>query len=285
VTLGSLLGVALAAGTPLAQAATIPSGEARGTAELGPVGLPVFTYRPAECQPRALLIVFHGTSRNAAAYRAHARPLADRVCAVVVAPQFEKAAFPRDLYQYGGTAKEPPGQRTIDLVPGLAAWARAAAGTPSIPFILIGHSAGAQFLDRVAAFVPTGAAAIILANPSTWVLPSTTTPVPFGFAGSSSNPGAVLGAYLAAPISVLLGAADTGSKDLATSAAAMAQGPNRLARGLATFRAAQLAAAQRGRTLAWTLAEVPGVGHDATAMFSSPQALAAVERALAAIGR
>jgi hypothetical protein len=161
-------------------------------------------------------------------------------------------------------------------VPDLIAWARGAANAPGLPVVLLGHSAGAQFLDRVAAFVPTGAAAIILANPSTWVLPQSDVAVPFGFGGSGADPRA----YLAAPVTVLLGGADTGSKDLAVSADAMAQGPNRLARGLAAFQAAEQAARQNGWAFGWTLAEVPGVGHDATRMFGSDQALAAVQRAV-----
>ncbi len=149
-----------------------------------------------------------------------------------------------------------------------------------MPFVLLGHSAGAQFLNRVAAFVPTGAAGIIIANPSTWVLPSISIAAPYGFGGTASDTDDAVRAYLAQPITVLLGTADTGTKELAMSPSAMAQGPNRHARGLHMVRMAQDVANSHGWRLGWRLAEVPGVAHDATAMFNSAQALEAIRRAV-----
>ena len=247
-------------------------------ATVGGVALPVYTYRPP-CAPRLVLLVFHGTQRNAGPYRDHAKGLADATCAFVAAPEFDQARFPRDAYQYGGTRGGGKG-RTIDLVPALIGWARGQAGAPDLPVVLLGHSAGAQFLGRVAAFVPTGAAGIIIANPSTWVLPSTDTAAPYGFGGTDQQTDTAVRAYLARPITVLLGTADTGSHELATSPGAMAQGPNRHERGLNTFHLAQEVARTNGWPLAWRLSEVPGVGHDATAMFDSKQALEAVRRAV-----
>ncbi len=268
------------AGTGQAQSGSMPAGNGQLVASIAGSSLRMFTYRPVGCAPRLLLLVFHGTGRRAAAYRDHAKQLADRACAVVVAPEFDRERFPRALYQYGGTALEAPGQRTIDLVPPLAAWARAAAGGGALPFVLLGHSAGAQFLDRVAAFVATGAAGIIVANPSTWVLPSTSIAAPYGFGGTAFDTDGAVRAYLAQPITVLLGTADTGTRELAISPSAMAQGPNRHARGLHVVRMAQDVASSHGWRLGWRLAEVPGVGHDATAMFNSPQTLEAIRRAV-----
>src|SRR5439155_14488108 len=80
--------------------------------------LQVFTYRPAKCSPSLLLMVFHGTERNAGPYRDHARPLADKLCAIVVAPKFDKGRFPKGSYQYGGVADHgrvtPVGSRPVD---------------------------------------------------------------------------------------------------------------------------------------------------------------------------
>ncbi len=275
---------ACTASTPTGSGSLAP-GDGRQVATLGGIALTVFTHRPAGCRPRSLLLVFHGMERDAAAYRDHAAALADRACAIVIAPEFDRTQFPRDLYQYGGTASEAAGDRTVDLVPPLVAWARRAAGQPDLPVVLIGHSAGAQFLGRVAAFVPTGAVGIILANPSTWVLPSTAVEAPYGLGGTEAATDAALRAYLAQPVTVLLGTADTGTRDLATSPGAMAQGPNRHVRGLDAFQMAQRVAGSHGWRFGWTLREVPGVGHDATAMFSSPQALEAVRHAVSTSGR
>jgi hypothetical protein len=277
--LAALVAVAVDVGTAQAQGSATPieSGDGEQSASLPGATLQVFTYRPAKCTLGLLLVVFHGVERNAGPYRDHARPLADKLCAIVVAPKFDRGRFPKDSYQHGGVADHgrvaPVGGRPVDLVAPLVAWAQAAAGRPGMPYVLIAHSAGAQFLGRVAAFTPTTAARIVLANPSTWVMPSTSTSVPFGFGGI--NPGQeaerLLQTYLALPIVVDLGGIDTGSEELDVSADAMAQGPYRLARGRNAYAAAKAAAASRGWPFGWTLVEVPGVGHNSTKMFNAPQ--------------
>ena len=65
----------------------------------------VFTYRPVGCSDPSLLLVFHGIARNARTYRDDARALADRLCLLVVAPLFDRQAFPGWRYQRGGIVK------------------------------------------------------------------------------------------------------------------------------------------------------------------------------------
>lgn len=263
--------------------AEIGPGDGELSAALPGTTLKLFTYRPTGCSPNLLLLVFHGVKRDAGPYRDRARPLADRLCAVVVAPQFDRERFPRDLYQYGGIVQNgavvAAGERTVDLVSPLAAWARAATGSPQMPYVLLGHSAGGQFVDRVAAFAATGPARLVVANPSTWVMPSLAEAAPFGFGHLGPAIGAeeAMRVYLARPLIVLLGDADTGTRNLAASPEAMAQGPYRLARGRNAFRMAKETAERKGWPLNWTLIEIPGVGHDAAAMFAAPQTAAALQ--------
>ncbi len=274
--LAALLAACAAAPADAPVGAAIAPGDGSERVALPGAALTVLTYRPTACRPRLLMLVFHGVGRDPAPYRAHARPLADPSCAVVVAPLFDHARFPRDDYQYGGVPGEAPGGRAIDLVMPLVAWARAALGTPDLPFVLVGHSAGAQFLDRVAAYAPPPAARILLANPSTWVLPDASVPAPFGFGGPGGGGEDALRRYLALPVSVLLGGADVRSRNLARGPEADAQGPTRLARGETAFRRAREVAHAHGWAFGWTLAVVPGVGHDAAAMLASPEAAAAL---------
>ena len=107
----------------------------------------VFTYRLAGCSDPALLLVFHGIARNARTYRDDARVLADRLCLLVVAPVFDKRAFPNWRYQRGGIVKDAVVQNARDwtgtLVLDLIAWARGQEGRP-LPYSLLGHSAGGQ---------------------------------------------------------------------------------------------------------------------------------------------
>lgn len=247
--------------------ATIGPGAGELSATLPTATLKVFTYRPASCTPRRLLFVFHGVGRDAGPYRDRAQPLADRTCTIAIAPEFDSERFPASQYQRGGS--------TVALVTSLVTWARTAAGQSDMPYILIGHSAGAQFLSRVAAYGTTAATRIVISNPSTWVLPSTSAALPYGF-GGVANAEQAMRTYLALPIVLLLGGADTDMRNLSTTKEAMAQGPDRLSRGRNTFQIAKSVTHKEGWSLGWTLVEVPGVGHDAARMFSSPQTAAAI---------
>jgi hypothetical protein len=262
----------------LSMTKSIRPGPGEHSAVLMGTTLKVFTYRP-EGTPRLILPVFHGLNRDAGPYRDNARSLADKIGAIVVSPEFDAARFSTDLYQRGGVVQDgsfvPPGRRTVDLIAPLVEWARTESGHARLPHALVGHSAGGQFLSRVAAFAPTDATHYVIANPSTWVLPSTQDAVPFGF-GSTPAPEKSLRAYLELPITALLGMDDIGTHNLASEPEALAQGVNRLERGRNTFAKAQAMAAAHGWRFGWTLAEISGVGHNAAAIFDSRQAFAAL---------
>jgi hypothetical protein len=267
--------LALSGGAAAGQ--TLAAGNGETSATIQDTKLRVFTYRPA-CTPRLILAVFAGLERDAGPYRDAARPLADTLCAIVVSPEFDRDRFPTWRYQRGGVVEQgrflPPGRRTVDFVAPLIGWARIASGQPNLPYALIGHSAGAQFLGRVAAYTEPDATHIVIANPSSWVLPSLREDAPYGF-GKVPQAEQALRAYLARPITVLLGGADTHTHNLSTEPEAVAQGPNRLARGRNAFASAQKVAREHGWAFGWTEAEVSGVGHNAPRMFGSPKAAAA----------
>ncbi len=265
----------------LAGCAALHPGGSTGqrTVTLDGTPIEVFTYRPAGCTVTSILLVLHGLERDVAGYRDDALPLAQRYCMMVAAPLFDARRFPGRSYQRGGIVRDgavqPAADWTVRYMPLLADWARQQAGA-DLPYVQLGHSAGAQFLSRVVAFSPDTARHTVLANPSTWVEPSLDIPAPYGFGGVPQAEQA-LRRYLAASITVLLGRQDTGTKHLATSEEAEEQGANRLTRGQATFAAAAAAARQHGWPFNWTLAVVPGVGHSARQMFTSDAAFAAVQ--------
>src|SRR4029077_10454417 len=111
----------------------IPLGSGRRTADVDGTRLTVFTYRPA-CPDPSLLVIFHGIARNAADYRDYARSLADRDCLQVVAPLFDKRAFPLWRYQRGGVVRDgvvqKPGDWTGRLALALVDWVRRQEGKP-----------------------------------------------------------------------------------------------------------------------------------------------------------
>ena len=272
IVLSCLLGATPAATEP------IPSGPGRQTVELNGTPMVVFTYRPAGCSDPSLLLVFHGVARNAADYRDDTRVLADRNCLLVVAPLFDKRAFPLWRYQRGGIVKDGVIQSSARFGPAnwCSRWSTGRAGQEGRPlaYSLIGHSAGGQFLDRLAAFVPTEASRIVVANPGSYVFPSLDVEAPYGL--GKVYPGvdgeAQLRRYLEQPLTIYLGESDTRADDRDTDPAALAQGASRHQRGLNTFNAAKKLAQAHGWTFNWRLLELPGVGHNAKKMFAAPQA-------------
>jgi hypothetical protein len=274
----TLVGAWLAIVAPAA--AQIPRGDGAQPVALGDLTLNVLTYRP-DCAASSLLLAFHGALRNPASARTAARPLADRACFIVIAPEFDRETFPGDSYQRGGIVVgrrlQDQEQWTGAFVLDLVAWARRIEGR-ALDYTLIGHSAGGQFLGRVAAFVPTGARRIVIANPSTYVLPRLDVDAPYGLGGvyAPRTAESVLRRYLAAPVTIFLGREDTGERMLAKGRDARAQGETRYDRGLNTFAMARQEARARGFAFNWRLVEVPGVGHNAGRMYSSPQALEAI---------
>jgi pimeloyl-ACP methyl ester carboxylesterase len=256
----------------------ISGGASKQTVKVDGTRMDVYTYRPAQCPDPSLLLVFHGAARDAEDYRDYARPLADRLCTLVVAPLFDRKRFPSWRYQRGGIvdvsgAVQNPRDFTGRMVLDLVDWARQREGR-NLSYSLIGHSAGGQFLGRLVAFVPNEAGRVVIANPGTYVLPSLTVDAPYGLGKvySAANGEEQLRRYLQQPLTIYLGDADDRDDDRNNSAEARAQGASRLARGLNAFNAAKSLAQARSWTFNWRLIELPGVGHDAGKMLSAPQA-------------
>ena len=247
-------------------------GENKIQSELDGVVLDVFTYRPLECAKPSVLLVFHGNGRGASSYRDSARSIADRACFVVYSPLMDKKRFPNWSYHRGGVVHKGTLREredwTVTMVQDLIDWIKLREGDES-EIYLFGHSAGAQFLSRVAAYGELeGVERIVLANPSTYVLPNNGEAAPYGFGGlpeDISGPAAIQ-AYLAAPVTVYLGLEDKGEKDLTRNDQADKQGSNRLERGRNVYQLARDTAAQFGWPFGWSMVEVPGVGHTARGM-------------------
>ena len=259
----------------------IPRGT--GTIELtvGPRQIPVeaLTYKPAAYRDGPLILVIHGVLRNADQYRDHAMALGDRVGALVAAPRFDKERFPTESFQQGGIQREGKtcsrDDWTFSRISEIAAEIRKREERPEMPFYLLGHSAGGQFVERLAGFVDCGALRIVAANPGTHLVPTLEQRFPYGFGGlpEELNNEAALRRYLAQPLTLYLGTADTVvDEHLTVSAEANVQGAVRLERGRKTFEYARQLAHERGWAFHWRLVEAEGVRHDHTLMFNHPEA-------------
>lgn len=275
----------LFAAAQCACAGPYPAGKSRRTVAIAGEDIEVHAYKPANYAGGPVLLVLHGLGTNAPGYRDHAMPLADRLGLLVVAPLFDRKRFPTWRYQTGGLVRDQraPGEFTVETEDrwmgatflAIIDSVRGAEGRPDLAYALVGHSAGGQTLSRFAAFVRHDARRIVIANPSTWLWPSLEERFPYGFGGlpAALANDEMLRRYLAQPVTLLLGSADTRrDDDLNTSPGAERQGGNRLERGRNAFAAAQRLAQQRGWTFNWTLAEVPDAGHSARRMLGSEEA-------------
>jgi pimeloyl-ACP methyl ester carboxylesterase len=280
----TIAGALLAAGAPayiLAQQATVPAEKGQQTINVANADMVVFTYRPTSCTNPSLLMVFHGLHRNADRTRDDARPLAERLCSIIVSPLFDKERFPTWRYQRGGVVDhnvvQPPREWTGRIALSIADWVRKQEARP-IAYSMIGHSAGGQFLSRLAAFVPNQAKRIVIANPSTYVFPTLSKRAPYGFGGvySGKMGEAELRRYLAEPLTIFLGQEDVGDEERSDSAQAVAQGETRYDRGRNFYKAGSELARARGWAFNWRLVELVGVGHNEKKMFASPEAAIAL---------
>ena len=261
-------------------AAPLPTGRGQTEVSFGGAPVALHTYKPVGYGDGPLLVVFHGVMRNADQYLEFAIPMADRFGMILVSPRLDEGAFPdEEWYQRGGVltagGEANPRERWMfNVVDVIVADVRTRENRPALPYYLIGHSAGAQFLVRLAAFQPGTARRIVAGNAGSLLFPSTDHGFGYGLGGlpAELRDDAMLRQYLAAPLTLYLGTADTAPRRrFDASAAGMKQGPHRYARNLACYALAEAMAKERGWTFGWRKVEAPGIDHDAARMFAAPE--------------
>lgn len=265
--------------TVFTASADIPIGPGRvllGTTD----PIEVFTYRPPTYTDGPLLVICHGVQRNAEDYRNFAINMAERFGAIVAAPHFDRRRFPYNDYQQGGILREgvarPRADWTFTRLTELVTELRTLTGDQARPFYVIGHSAGGQFVARLAGMMGSiGAQRLIAANPGSHLFPVRTADYGYGFGNlpDELSDDASLQRYLAAPLTLYLGSGDTDPNhpSLDRSPPALAQGPSRYARGVACFDTAKNLARSKGWEFNWRLVIAPKVDHTAAQMFAMPE--------------
>ena len=261
-------------------AAPVPVGPGKLELPNGDEPVTLHTYKPPTYKGGPLIVVFHGVQRNAEDYRNFAITLAERFGAIVVAPHFDAKRFPMARYQRGGLVDaagkaQAPEQWTYAAVPKIVARIRGLEGMPEMPYYLIGHSAGGQFLVRLAAFLPGEAVRIVAANAGSHLFPTRDRDFGYGLGGLPNELASddVLKRYLAAPLTLYQGTGDVlNSNSLDVSEPAMRQGPHRLARGRAVYAYAADLAKTKGWAFNWRIVETPDIKHEAAFMFAAKEA-------------
>ncbi|MXQ12276.1 hypothetical protein GR328_12540 [Microvirga makkahensis] len=267
----------------------IPTGSGMTRTALDGVTFKVYTYKP-DGPINGILLVYHGTSRTADRSRDYAIDLANLEGLVVAAPLFSRARFARHDYHLGGLLYasgqlKPASHWTTRFVALLADWVRTEEAAPTLPYWCWGHSAGGQYLSRVAAFEQIPAARIIIANASSYVLPllgkyPTGEAVPYGMGGvyKGVTEQTKLRGYLRMPVTIFLGTDDDDPDDpsLSRTIEARRQGMHRKDRGERTFVLGQSHAAALGCPFGWRLVYAPKGVHSASQMIRAPRALDAM---------
>jgi len=236
--------------------------------------LRIFYYRPATHGVRdPILFALSGSDRAAAYIRDCWAAHADSLNALIVAPEFDQVAFPDALaYNYGNVGTfnnhvnsiRPREVWSYNILGRLFEYVRHATFSQRSQFTLFGHSAGAQFAHRFLALTRRGLAdPVICANAGWYMLPDNGVEYPAGAAGTGFGDDD-LRRYLASRMIILLGEADINETEegLPRSAAALAQGGHRLARGMFYFDHCKNVASQLDAPFGWSLSTAPGVGHD-----------------------
>ncbi|RYD64520.1 MAG: alpha/beta hydrolase [Verrucomicrobiaceae bacterium] len=241
----------------------------------------VFGYRPPGHDGGPLLVLFHGASRNALGYRDGARKLADKLGMLLVVPEFDRARFDVEAYQEGGILKDgkvqPPSEWTFSYLQPLLDEVYRREGK-ELPYYLAGHSAGAQFLVRMAAFYPNKARRMILVNPGSLVFPSRDQRYPYGFGAlpEAMSSEAAIRRYVEVPVVFYLGTGDVTRKSLDTGEEPMKQGATRIERGRNCYNSGKALAEKQQWNFAWERVEAGGLEHSSGPMWDHDNCLRAV---------
>ena len=162
----------------------------------------------------------------------------------------------------------PREQWTYGIVPRLFDALRAAGITGRERYGIFGHSAGGQYVHRMLSFGYREQVAVaVSANAGTYAMPDLDVAWPFGLGQTALTPDS-LAALLRFPITVMAGMEDTKTtgRYFPKGPRSLRQGETRYHRAHTYVRLGHETAASLGSHCAWTVIDVPGVGHDGHGM-------------------
>lgn len=216
-----------------------------------------------------ILFVLPGIDRDARAYRDVWVPHARRAGALLLVPEFDPVAYPGSRsYNLGNMFNSqgrprPRWEWSFSKIEDLFEQIRDMVGGSQACYRIYGHSAGAQFVQRLALFVPEARIeTAVSANAGWYTFPDFSARYPYGLAGTRLSERDLTIAF-GQDYVILLGDQDVDQTHptLRNTAEALGQGPNRMARGLAFFEAARAKAAELGVPFRWRRSIVRGATH------------------------
>lgn len=254
-----------------------PTGKSLVEADINGTVLQIFAYKPANYAGEGFILVLHGASRAAEAYRDNAMGMADLHKRIVIVPLFDLKRFPEWRYQFGGVFRADssfasPEERTYAFIPKLVSYIRDREGNAALPYLLTGFSAGGQFVARMAAFIDTDAERLIAMASGSTMFPTRDMDFGLGFGklpDELSNDERIR-RYLALPMTIYIG---TGDRELAQlpQGEANKQGVHRYSRNIRWFNEAMDLAYKNKWEFNWRLVIADGPGHSPKDMYNHPQ--------------
>lgn len=231
----------------------------------------IFAYRPdAFTRQSPILIALHGYKRNAERYRDDWAVHAENLGALLLAPEFSQKAFPGPRAYEVGNMRTPdrrqflPVERwSYGVVERLFDRVREMTGSEREGYWLYGHSAGGQFVHRLALFQRGARFEVaIAANAGAYTLARPGERFPYGL-DRFPDLEAVQEQGFTRPLVVMVGENDTDVTNamLLRSEEAMRQGPHRHARGIHFYEDGKAEAKRMMLPFRWQLVSVPEVGH------------------------
>ena len=221
-----------------------------------------------------VLIVLHGVNRDAERYRDEWLELVQKYNSILLCPEFNADDFPDDAnYNLGNMFERleneevsdplPEGKWTFGIIEPIFDFVIAKYKLKTTQFSIYGHSAGAQFVHRLALYKPESKIKkVIPANAGWYTMPVFDIDFPYGLKNSECDTARLKQAFKL-EVTVLLGEEDTNPNhsQLRRTPKAMKQGIHRLERGTNYFNTAKKMAEQLNTPFNWKLQTVPGVAH------------------------
>ena len=254
-----------------------PEGRSLVEADFDGTTLDLWVYKPSNYVGDGFILLLHGASRAAEDYRDNARGFADDYGRLVIVPHFDSERFPSRRYQFGGVFREDGSfadleEHTYAYIPKLVEHIRQKEGSDDLPYILLGYSAGAQFVERMAAFLDLDAERLVAMSPGSAMFPTRDMDFGLGFGGlpeEYSNDERIR-RYLALPLTIAIGTHDVEEGQLPRGDA-FDQGVHRYSRNLRWFNTAMDLAHEREWEFNWRLVLAHGAGHPPPEMFDHSQ--------------
>lgn len=236
----------------------------------------VHYYIPASGDVRRMPIVFvfEGADRGYTYLLKAWEQEAERHKFMVFIPHFDLERFPLPDYQEIGVMDDkdhtirPAEKRTPALVDKIFEYVRQSSGSERKGYMIYGHSAGGQFVQRFMLFHDSPyVEKAVIGSPGWYTFPDASQDFPYGVRNIPYVTPETIRKYLAKPIILQLATGDTIRESyLRKTPEAEAQGCNRYERGNQFYQYLHRIAAEHNWPCNWQKIEEQGIGHHSTGM-------------------